>query len=126
MRVGGYGLDPSALWRQQLASLRQQLPAAKAADGATKGVERVNPTLGAEGLGPATAAQGDGGSFADILAKAIGSDRDARAAIDTYVRGDKPLHETMLAVTKADINLRLMVNVRNKLLNAYQEVMRMS
>ena len=35
------------------------------------------------------------------------------------------LHETMIAVEKADIALRLMVQVRNKMIDAYQEVMKM-
>jgi flagellar hook-basal body complex protein FliE len=125
MRVGAYGIDPTALWQQKLAAVQRRMPAVSAAP--AQAAERVGPTLGAEGVRPGAAAQqATGDTFADVLTKAVDSDRAARAAVDTYVRGDKPLHETMLAVTKADISLRLMVNVRNKLLNAYQEVMRMS
>ncbi len=65
-------------------------------------------------------------SFSHILTQAVGNDASARQAVDNYVRGDAPLHETMVAVTKADISLRLLVNVRNKLLDAYRQVMRMS
>ncbi len=36
-----------------------------------------------------------------------------------------PLHETMIALEKADISLRLFVEVRNKVVEAYREVMRM-
>jgi flagellar hook-basal body complex protein FliE len=35
------------------------------------------------------------------------------------------LHEMMIAMEKADISLRLMVQVRNKAIDAYQEIMRM-
>lgn len=35
------------------------------------------------------------------------------------------LHETMLALTKADLSLRMFMEVRNKVIDAYQEVMRM-
>ncbi len=35
------------------------------------------------------------------------------------------IHETMIAAEKADISLRLMVQVRNKIIEAYQEVMKM-
>lgn len=35
------------------------------------------------------------------------------------------IHETMLAVTKAELSFNLMVQVRNKALEAYQEIMRM-
>jgi flagellar hook-basal body complex protein FliE len=35
------------------------------------------------------------------------------------------VHEVMLAMTRADLSFRMMLEVRNKLLEAYQEVMRM-
>lgn len=35
------------------------------------------------------------------------------------------LHELMIAMEKADISLRLMVQVRNKAVDAYHEIMRM-
>jgi flagellar hook-basal body complex protein FliE len=35
------------------------------------------------------------------------------------------LHEMMIAMEKADISLRLMVQVRNKAMDAYHEIMRM-
>ena len=35
------------------------------------------------------------------------------------------IHETMLAVTHAELSFNLMVQVRNKALDAYQEIMRM-
>ena len=35
------------------------------------------------------------------------------------------LHEMMIAMEKADISLRLMVQVRNKAIDAYHEIMRM-
>ncbi len=35
------------------------------------------------------------------------------------------LHEMMIAMEKADISLRLMVQVRNNAIDAYQEIMRM-
>ncbi len=35
------------------------------------------------------------------------------------------IHETMLAMSKAELSFNLMVQVRNKALEAYQEVMRM-
>ncbi len=38
---------------------------------------------------------------------------------------DVPLHETMIALEKADISLRLFVQVRNKIVEAYREVMHM-
>ena len=37
----------------------------------------------------------------------------------------KTLHETMIAVEQADISFRMLMAVRGKIINAYQEVMRM-
>ena len=39
--------------------------------------------------------------------------------------GDKDIHGTMIALEKADISMRLMLQIRNKLVSAYEEVMRM-
>jgi flagellar hook-basal body complex protein FliE len=35
------------------------------------------------------------------------------------------IHETLLAMNKADVSFRMVMEVRNKLVSAYQEVMRM-
>ena len=37
---------------------------------------------------------------------------------------EKDLHGTMIAMQKADVSLRLLLQVRSKLTNAYQEIMR--
>ena len=70
------------------------------------------------------------GNFADTLKTAIGSvnelQKDADTKIQRLATGQSTnLHETMIAVEKADIALRLMLQVRNKVIEAYQEVMRM-
>jgi len=38
---------------------------------------------------------------------------------------DKDIHGTMIALQKADLSLRLMMQIRSKLTAAYQDVMRM-
>jgi flagellar hook-basal body complex protein FliE len=35
------------------------------------------------------------------------------------------VHDTMIAMEKADVSLRLTTKVRNKVVEAYQEIMRM-
>jgi flagellar hook-basal body complex protein FliE len=35
------------------------------------------------------------------------------------------LHDTMIAMEQADLSFRLMMQVRNKIVDAYQEIMRM-
>jgi flagellar hook-basal body complex protein FliE len=39
--------------------------------------------------------------------------------------GTGDLQETMIALEKADVSFRLMMQIRNKVLDAYQEIMRM-
>ena len=39
--------------------------------------------------------------------------------------GKGDLQETMIALEKADVSFRLMMQIRNKVLEAYQEIMRM-
>jgi len=51
---------------------------------------------------------------------------DANQSIRELVAGrTKNVHETMLAVERADLSLKLMVQVRNKIMDAYREIMRM-
>ncbi len=66
-------------------------------------------------------------TFLNLLDKAIASEAKADQIAQSYAAGHtQHIHETMLALEKANINFTLLVNVRNKLLDAYQQVMRMS
>ena len=52
--------------------------------------------------------------------------KQADTAIDDLVIGNnKDIVQTMITMEKADISFRLMMQVRNKILQAYEEVMRM-
>ncbi|MDX2481778.1 MAG: flagellar hook-basal body complex protein FliE [Desulfuromusa sp.] len=61
-------------------------------------------------------------SMAEVNQAQISADRAAEqiAAGET-----KNLHGAMIKLEEADISLRLMVQVRNKAVEAYQEIMRM-
>ncbi len=69
------------------------------------------------------------GSFGDALGQAIGKVDALQTAADgeseKLALGGGNLHETALALEKADIALRVLSKVRNKVVEAYQEVMRM-
>ncbi len=41
------------------------------------------------------------------------------------VLGEKDIHQSMIALEQANISLRLMIQIRNKILTAYEEIMRM-
>jgi flagellar hook-basal body complex protein FliE len=50
----------------------------------------------------------------------------AHSAMENLATGKaNNLHETMVAIQKAEISFKMMMQVRNKIMNAYQEVMRM-
>jgi flagellar hook-basal body complex protein FliE len=48
-----------------------------------------------------------------------------QAVLNANTGGNVDLHEMMIAMEKADISLRFLVQVRNKAIDAYQEIMRM-
>jgi flagellar hook-basal body complex protein FliE len=53
--------------------------------------------------------------------------KDADQKAQEFALGKKhDLHEIIIASEKADISLRFLIQIRNKLLEAYQEIMRMS
>jgi len=72
----------------------------------------------------------EGAGFASALGDAIQSldaaQLEADAAARTLANGGGNLHETALALEKADISMRVATKVRNKVIDAYQEIMRMS
>jgi len=69
-------------------------------------------------------------SFGKLLSQAVdtvnGAQQEADTAITRLASGQPvDLHQVMLAMEKADITLQLTTEVRGKLVEAYQEIMRM-
>jgi flagellar hook-basal body complex protein FliE len=53
--------------------------------------------------------------------------KEADRKAEEFALGKKnDLHEVMIASEKADLSLRFLLQIRNKLLEAYQEIMRMN
>jgi flagellar hook-basal body complex protein FliE len=76
------------------------------------------------------ASGGQDGSFANALAGALGDvsglQNNAQDAIAAFVRGDNvELHQVMAASEEASLSLEILVEVRNKLAEAYRSVMNM-
>jgi len=67
--------------------------------------------------------------FGDILTKAIGEvdkmQNEAGKAIEKANTGKGGLPEAMIAMEKASIALQAMLTVRNKVIESYQEIMRL-
>jgi flagellar hook-basal body complex protein FliE len=94
-----------------------------------KNISIINTSLPSPTAAPKTAKTG--GGFADQLKSAINSVTETQVQADQAVEklhsGQAgSLHEVMIALEKADISMRLMVQLRNKAVDAYQEIMRMS
>lgn len=79
---------------------------------------------------PGVSETGDTKSFGDFLQDSIGKvnslQQDANVAMEKLASGESQnLHETLLAVEKADMAFRTMNQVRTKVIDAYREIMKM-
>lgn len=68
-------------------------------------------------------------SFTEVLSEAVSKVNSekvmAEQKVEQYVAGNGPsLHETLISLEKADVSFRMMMQVRNKLMDAYSEIMR--
>lgn len=67
--------------------------------------------------------------FGNVIKSAIdnvsGMEKDADKSILNLLQGKEEVHTTMIALQKADISMRLLLSVRNKVIEAYREIMRM-
>ncbi|MEW5849335.1 MAG: flagellar hook-basal body complex protein FliE [Myxococcota bacterium] len=72
----------------------------------------------------------NGPEFTSALEKAVDNVERAQQSADAQATklatGGGNLHEVALALEKADITMRVAVKVRNKVVEAYQDVMRMN
>jgi flagellar hook-basal body complex protein FliE len=71
-----------------------------------------------------------GGTFQDALSAAIqrveGASQGASASVERFLSGEgEELHTTVMAVQKADLTFQLFLQARNKVVSAYQEIMRL-
>lgn len=75
-------------------------------------------------------ATGSSDSFASMFGRMVEEVNAKQIAASDAVSGmqggqNVPLHQTVIAMEEASISFQLMVEVRNKLLESYQEIMRM-
>ena len=78
---------------------------------------------------PGSAHQG-GAEFQGVLKDAIASINDiqqgANQAVEALATGQSQnIHQAMIALQQADISFQLMMQIRNKLVTAYEEIQRM-
>lgn len=69
---------------------------------------------------------GRGGLFKNMLAQVNQGQQQADVQIQQALTGTGELHDAMLALENANLGLKFLIQVRNKLLQAYEELNRMS
>ncbi|MGN6324949.1 flagellar hook-basal body complex protein FliE [Pseudolysinimonas sp.] len=88
----------------------------------------IAPTFGASAVAPATSPTA--GGFADVLSGAVDQVQATQGASDTLalkaVTGDlTDIHDATIAAARADVTMQLAATIRNKGVDAFNEIMRM-
>jgi flagellar hook-basal body complex protein FliE len=78
---------------------------------------------------PGSSQRAEGSGFADTLKQLVDkvetSGAAANDAVGRMLDGTGEVHEAMIALQSSDLNFQLAVQVRNKFVQAYQDIMRM-
>ena len=87
------------------------------------------PTIAAPSL-HIGAASPSGGAFQSLLSDAIGKvegfQQNAQASVDRLLSGEgEELHHVAIASQQAELSFQLFMQVRNKIVSAYQQIMQM-
>lgn len=116
-----------------LSSISSLLPL-NGLNAAADATPRVSPDmqsgLAAEVSKAATPGAGGTDSFANVLKSFVeevnAKQGAASEAVSALQSGQNvPLHQAVIAMEEANVSFQLMVEVRNKLLESYQEIMRL-
>jgi flagellar hook-basal body complex protein FliE len=75
-----------------------------------------------------TKQQGGTAAFGKLLNEAIQQVNDVESAsqgeLQKFLSNESDLHSVMIALEKADLSFQMMMQVRNKIVQAYQEIMK--
>ena len=68
-------------------------------------------------------------NFSDVLKETIGEvnelQKEGQKAMSDIATGQvKDLHQAAIAIDKAELSMKMMLEVRNKAINAYKEILR--
>jgi flagellar hook-basal body complex protein FliE len=88
------------------------------------------PSVPAAPALPSTSMAAAGPSFQSILRNAVNNVESSGAQADGAVKdymsgGNQELHSAILAGQNADLNFEMFIQVRNKVVSAYEEILRM-
>ncbi len=93
-------------------------------------IPKIGPLRGLEEIPTPPASKAPAGAFAEALKDAVRQvddlQRGSEAAQEAWASGEPvALHDVLIKVGEAEVAFRAMMEVRNKLLSAYQDIMRM-
>jgi flagellar hook-basal body complex protein FliE len=80
---------------------------------------------GAKGLGAPPPKEDFGQILNNMIGEADNLQHDADQKVTGSLLGKVDLHEAMLSLEKANLGLKLLIQVRNKILTAYDELNKM-
>jgi flagellar hook-basal body complex protein FliE len=76
----------------------------------------------------ASPAQSGGPQFGNLLNEAIEQVNDvekgSQGELQKFLSNESDLHSVMISLEKADLSFQTMMQVRNKIVSAYQEIMK--
>jgi len=92
-------------------------------------IQNISPLAISDAIKPKHDATQDGSDFFSILQSTIGEVNEKQKSADTALgqiaTGQvKDLHQAAIAIDKAEISMKVMLEVRNKAINAYKELLK--
>lgn len=109
----------------QIRAMRSLTQPNQTSASGVSGLSPLAPTNPVRGVEPSS----DFGSLLKTSVDAVNATQQkAQQATNAWERGDSEvsLTQVMVSLQKADVSFKAMMEVRNKMVDAYQEVMRMS
>ncbi len=92
-------------------------------------VGKISSFPGGKAASPQSEAKTILGDFQEILKRSIeevdGLAKEANHSVQEMVAGRMDVHQAMVSLEKANMSFRLLVQVRNKMMTAYDEIMKM-
>lgn len=90
----------------------------------------INAAIGTDKFSPINSAKPSEADFKDLLSESIDKlnsiIQDSNAAGEALATGSiDDIHSAMIAAEKADLTLQFTIQIRNKIIDAYNEIMHM-
>ena len=92
-------------------------------------IQSISPLAISDAIKPKEDVAGEGSDFFSILQSTLGEVNEKQKTADTALgqiaTGQvKDLHQAAIAIDEAEISMKVMLEVRNKAINAYKELLK--